>query len=137
MALPPVLGFRIHPESAEFDEHHRNDQDDQELKDVLAELRELLDDGLGDQLDVTYILATDPNLELRGKVKEIQLNAETHDEEGNTVLVKVEINRWQLPHMHRGVGVTANVYCGRRPIGYVWFHDLIAFIQSRILFRYF
>lgn len=110
---------------------------DKKLADVRTELRELLEDGLGDRLDVTYILATDPNLELHGKVKEIHLNAEVQGDEGTAVLIKVEIDKQQLPHLHRGVTVTANVYCGRRPIGYVWFHDLIAFIQSRILFRYF
>ncbi len=34
-----------------------------------------------------------------------------------------------------GATVTAKVYCGRRSLGYVWFHDLLAFVQSRILFR--
>ena len=30
---------------------------------------------------------------------------------------------------------TAKVYVGRASIGYVWFHDLISFVQSKILFR--
>ena len=81
--------------------------------------------------------ATDPNLELQGTVKEIDLSTEVHEEEGSTVLIKVTIDKAQLPHLRRGVTVTAKVYCGRRPLGYVWFHDLLAFIQSRILFRYF
>jgi hypothetical protein len=33
--------------------------------------------------------------------------------------------------------VTAQVFCGYRPLGYVLLHDVIAFVQSRILFRYF
>jgi hypothetical protein len=33
--------------------------------------------------------------------------------------------------------VNAKVYCGQRSIGYTWFHDLLAFIESKILFRYF
>ena len=31
--------------------------------------------------------------------------------------------------------VTAPIACGKRPLGYVWFHDVLAFIQSQILFR--
>jgi hypothetical protein len=27
------------------------------------------------------------------------------------------------------------INCGPRSLGYVWFHDLIAFVQSQILFR--
>lgn len=100
-------------------------------------LRELLEDGLDDRLPVTYILATDPNDELQGKIQEIHHNAEVRGEEGNTVLIRVAIEKDELPHLRPGATITANVYCGRRSIGYVWFHDLIAFIQSRILFRYF
>ena len=37
----------------------------------------------------------------------------------------------------RAPTVTAKVYCGRRPLGYVLLHDVIEFIQSRVLFRFF
>ena len=104
-------------------------------------LQELLDNKWGDELDdrlkVTFILATDPHDELRGWIQEIHHQAEVRGEEGNTVLIKVDIRRDELPHHRPGAEVTANVYCGRRSVGYVWFHDLIAFVQSRILFRYF
>jgi hypothetical protein len=35
-----------------------------------------------------------------------------------------------------GADVKAKIHCGRAAIGYVWFHDLWEFIQSRILFRF-
>jgi len=93
-------------------------------------------------LDVEFILATDPNTTYVGKVKDISLSAEVReDDEGNTVLIKVEISddvKRQLPHPLRpGTTVTAKVDCGYRPIGYVLFHDLFAFVQSKILFRWF
>jgi len=101
-------------------------------------LKELLDDGLDDRLPVTYIMATDPNVEFVGRVAEIHGRAEAHSEEGNTVLIKLAIDDAELPHPLRpGATATAKVYCGRRAIGYCWFHDLIAFVQSRILFRFF
>ncbi len=53
------------------------------------------------------------------------------------MLVKVKIDKADLSAPRLGVGVTAKVYCGRRPLGYVLLQDVIAFIQSRILFRYF
>ncbi len=109
-----------------------------ENRSLRIRLCELLDDGIDDRLlSVTFILATDPNEKLQGKVTEIEWKAEVRGEEGNTVLVKVEIDKDQVPHLRPGQTVTANLYCGRRAIGYVWFHDLLAFIQSRILFRYF
>jgi hypothetical protein len=35
-----------------------------------------------------------------------------------------------------GADVKAKIHCGRAAIGYVWFHELWEFIQSRILFRF-
>jgi hypothetical protein len=86
-------------------------------------------------LPVTYIVATDPGTKHHGTVSEVSKSAEVHGEEGNTVLIKVAIDKSELSNLRPGATVTAKVYCGRRPIGYVWFHDLIAFVQSRILFR--
>lgn len=97
----------------------------------------------GEPLPVTYILATDPGTKLHGTVKEIQRIAEVRGEEGNTVLIKVAIDRNDIDHngkdpsnLRPGASVSAKVRCGRRSLGYVWFHDVLAFIQSRILFRF-
>ncbi len=87
------------------------------------------------RLDVTYILATEPGTWHHGKVSEVAESAEVRGDEGNTVLVKVAINKHDLPGPRPGATVSAKVYCGRQAVGYVWFHSLIAFIQSHILFR--
>jgi hypothetical protein len=34
-----------------------------------------------------------------------------------------------------GADVKAKIHCGRAPVGYVLFHDLWEFLQSRVLFR--
>jgi multidrug efflux pump subunit AcrA (membrane-fusion protein) len=94
----------------------------------------------GDQeLYVRYVLATDPGTEREGWIKEVGRSAEVHGEEGSTVPVKVTIDRNVLKeeHVRPGATVSAQVYCGRRPIGFVWFHDLVAFVQSKVLFRFF
>lgn len=93
---------------------------------------------MGADLPVKFILATDPATEYEGRVKEAHLSAEVRGEEGNTVLLRVAFDKSQLPPSPRpGAGVQAQVHCGRASIGYVWFHDLVAFVQSRILFRFF
>jgi hypothetical protein len=51
--------------------------------------------------------------------------------------VKVAIDKADVPNRQPGATVTGQVYCGRRSLGFVLLHDVIAFIQSRILFRYF
>jgi hypothetical protein len=95
----------------------------------------------GEALEAQFILATDPDTPHVGNVKEIGESAEPRGDEGNTVPIKVEITeevKQRLPQPLRpGAEVTARVKCGSRPIGYVLFHDLIAFFQSKILFRWF
>jgi multidrug efflux pump subunit AcrA (membrane-fusion protein) len=93
--------------------------------------------GLGESLEVPYILATEPGTTRYGKVTEIQRSAEVHGEDGNTVLIKVAIDKNDIPQLQPGAGVTAKVDCGRRPLGYVLLHDVFEFIQTRILFKFF
>ena len=88
-------------------------------------------------LRVEFILATDPGTTYEGTVKEIHLSAEVRGEEGNTVLIKVAVDKEKLPQPLRpGATVTTKVDCGTRPIGYVLFHDAIGWFRSRILFRF-
>jgi hypothetical protein len=91
----------------------------------------------GRELTVDYILATDPGTRHHGNVKEIHEQAEVRGEAGNTVLVRVTIDpeRHEKEELGAGATVTARIACGKRPLGYVWFHDVLAFIQSQILFR--
>jgi hypothetical protein len=93
-------------------------------------------DGKRD-LEVDYILATDPGTRHRGVVEEIHEQAEVHGEEGNAALVKVQIDpgRHEREELGAGATVTARIACGRRSLGYVWFHDVLSFIQTQILFR--
>ena len=86
-------------------------------------------------LKVTYRLATDPGVDHEGRVREVHRIAEVHGEEGNTVMVKVAINKADLDYLRPGADVMAKIHCGRRSMGYVWFHDVINFIHSRVLFK--
>ena len=86
-------------------------------------------------LQVSYILATDPGTSHVGHVTEMHAAAQVRGDEGNTVLLRVAIDKSQLKDMRPGSTVSAKVDCGNRSIGYVWLHDLVSFVQSRILFR--
>ncbi len=94
----------------------------------------------GDLL-VEFMLFSDPDTTHKGKVKEIGESAEPRGDEGNVVPIRVEITdevKAKLPQPLRPeTEVTAKVYCGRRPVGYVLFHDLIAFLRAKVLFRWF
>jgi multidrug resistance efflux pump len=92
-----------------------------------------------EKLPVTFYLATNPGKELQGQVEEIHRSAEVRGEEGNTVVVRVSFDQEALRATNSdpkiGATATAKVHCGRRAIGYVWFHDLVDFVRAKILFR--
>jgi multidrug efflux pump subunit AcrA (membrane-fusion protein) len=110
---------------------------------VVEHLRRIRQVERDAQLQVTFILATHPAEKLTGTVHEIHTSAEVSGEEGNTVRMEVAFEQDQLlrlvanpqSDLQVGADVKAKILCGRAPIGYVWFHDLWEFIQSRILFR--
>ena len=68
---------------------------------------------------------------------DVQKIAEVRGDEGNVVLVRVAINKDDLAadEIRPGATVSAKVDCGWASVGYVWFHDAISFVQSRILFH--
>ena len=56
----------------------------------------------------------------------------------NTVLVRVAFDKQVLATEPRpGATVNGKIYVGRASIGYVWFHDLISFVQRKIIFQFF
>ncbi len=108
---------------------------------IVQAQREREKKGESGDLPVTFFLATDPGDEFDGTIKEIHYSAEVRGEEGNTVLIKVEIadsvDRDLFPDLRPGAEVTAKVYCGKRSVGYVLLYKAFAFVQSRIIFPWF
>ncbi len=91
-----------------------------------------------EHLPVRYQTMTKPGVTHEGKIKDIHRTAEIRGEEGNTVLIRVAIDKNDVTgDLRPGATVRAKVYCGRAPIGYVWFHDLVSFWQTKIWFRLF
>lgn len=92
---------------------------------------------MGKELTVEFIMASDPAKTLYGTIDRIHEAAEVRGEEGSTVLIVVKINKEDIKDLRPGAGLTAHVVCGRRSLGYVLFHDLVAWIQSRVIFSWF
>ncbi|WP_428306832.1 efflux RND transporter periplasmic adaptor subunit [Lacipirellula sp.] len=122
---------------------------------IRAQLHELQAKDPKAQLEVTFILKTNVDVEdkLAGRVTYIAPSAEAEGEKGNLVPMTVAFDQTELAklgpegvateqaiaalkeHLKVGADVRAKIRCGTKPIGYVWFHELWEFIQSRILFR--
>jgi multidrug efflux pump subunit AcrA (membrane-fusion protein) len=133
---------------------------------VVRYLKELQADDPNATLEVTFMLASYPGADLRGRVIRTDTSAEVVGESGNAVRMVVAFSQDELlmllpgateesiaelkrdptaaaealaeikRNLKVGADVKAKIHCGREPIGYVWFHELWEFIQSRILFRF-
>lgn len=86
-------------------------------------------------LDVTFAAATEPGREYHGTIADVGPAAEPYGDEGNVVRVRTAIDKRQLAELHPGADVRVRIHCGSRSLGYVLFHDVWNFVQSRILFR--
>jgi len=88
----------------------------------------------GQPLRVTFLLASHPEQPLVGEVTHLERVAASSEDGAHTVRLRVAVDKAKLPQLRSGLTATAKVHCGRRPIGYVWFHDLLEFAQAKVLF---
>lgn len=110
---------------------------------IVERLQTLRADDPQAQLEVEFVLATHTGEPITGRVVRIDTSAEVHDDDGNSVRMRVAFPQEALralvsdptTELKVGADVKAKVLCGKRAIGYVWFSDLFEFVQSRILFR--
>jgi multidrug efflux pump subunit AcrA (membrane-fusion protein) len=92
--------------------------------------------GKTERLEVKYVLATNPGRSLTGNVIDIHESTEMHDEKGQSVRIRVEIDEKGINKEEKrpGASASAKVRCGWAPMAYTWFHEAMEFIQSRVLF---
>jgi hypothetical protein len=107
-------------------------EDGDALKTSLANIKResFIDDN------VTFILYTESDRSLKGRIVEIGEIADIRGEEGNTVLIKVAIDKSELRDLRPGAQVSAKIACGRSSLGYRWLHQVIAWVQ-KTTFKYF
>ncbi len=85
-------------------------------------------------LGVSFILATSPDRQLFGRVKRLGERSQV-DESGEAfVLATVEIDAREIAGPVPDASVLAKIDCGRRRIGYVWFHDAVDAVWRYLLF---
>jgi multidrug efflux pump subunit AcrA (membrane-fusion protein) len=89
----------------------------------------------GAALRVTYRPAAEPSIDRTAELSEVHFAAEVRGEEGNTVLAKATLTGDALPALRPGAEAAAKVYCGTRALGYVWLHDAVDFVRTKVWFR--
>lgn len=89
-------------------------------------------------LKVTFILRSAPGKTYQATLGWMSSETET-DETGQLstrarVSLDEKVFSGDQPDLRPGSGVVSRIYCGKRPLGYVWFHEVVDFIQRRVLF---
>lgn len=84
----------------------------------------------GAELDVSFVLATEPGAQRRGTLTRLGMRTEVAEPDGAFVPALVKIDRNEIPELMPGATVTAKIDCGRRAVGYVWLHDLLDAVRS-------
>jgi hypothetical protein len=69
-------------------------------------------------------------------VTDVAKDTRSFGESGPTVLVTVEIDQNRIPktQLRPGATVIPHIHTGQRPIGFVWFHELIHTVRTKLLF---
>ena len=90
--------------------------------------------SLSPDLDVDFLVASEPGRVYRGKIQDVSLSSEADDALHSHVRVVVAIDREQMEQPRAGATAIPRIRCGRKPLGYVWLHEFIDAIRTRLLF---
>ena len=87
-----------------------------------------------ESLLVEFMLSSHPGLPLTGRVIEVDQTAVTREGFGNTVRIRVAVDKEQIPELRNDASVNARIQCGQKSLGYVWFHDLIDSVWGQLVY---
>lgn len=87
-----------------------------------------------DPLPITFILGTTPDETYETSFDDLALSSEIDEQGELTVRATAPVPAGSLSATRPGASVYAQIDCGKRPLGYVWFRELIEFTQRRVLF---
>jgi multidrug efflux pump subunit AcrA (membrane-fusion protein) len=83
---------------------------------------------------VELVLATDPTTKYSATIRSIALRSEPDQQGHPTVRVTAALDQRINTGLRPGAMVVARIHCGPRSLGFVWFHDLLEVIRTRVLF---
>lgn len=81
-------------------------------------------------LPVEFLLETNPEVTYEGKIKKISNRSVSSTDNESVFEVYIEMDVKSLPKAFIGAEVRAKINCGKKPLGYVLFGDVIEFIQG-------
>jgi multidrug efflux pump subunit AcrA (membrane-fusion protein) len=86
-----------------------------------------------EDLEVDFILMTEPGRTHYGKIVEVGDATESHEEQGNIVPIRVRPNE-KITTSRPGATVTADVHCGTAPLGWSLLHEAWEWLEANLFF---
>ncbi|MFN5709969.1 MAG: HlyD family efflux transporter periplasmic adaptor subunit [Planctomycetota bacterium] len=86
------------------------------------------------QLETEFVLATNPNVRIKGRLLRIAERAEADPNGSLAFRAIVEVDKAGLTNPQPGAGVSARVNCGQQPVGFVWFFQIVDFVRTHLWF---
>lgn len=81
-------------------------------------------------LRVEYALATEPESMHEATIDRIAMTTDL-DRDGEAIVrAEVRLEPTAVPVARPGATVVARIHCGRRPLGYVWFHEALHAVRT-------
>ena len=101
----------------------------------LGYIMQAMKENENEPLDVEFRVATNPNVLLKGTLeqKNVAARADTGQSGVPEFRAIVDADVSDLEDLKPGAGVTANVRCGRRPLGFVWSYQVIDWLRLNVL----
>ncbi len=90
----------------------------------------------GKPLEVEYILATDPSFKHKGTLlpDAIHARAELDPDDGPVCKLRVRPETMEGISRRPGAKVIGDVVAGRRSAAFVWFHEVVEWVQANLIF---
>lgn len=90
----------------------------------------------GEPLPVEYILSTNPSVTHTGSLPQSAVHQRAELDTADGAVVKLRVHPDSLEGISRRPGskVIADVIAGKRSAAFVWFHEVVEWVQSNVLF---
>ena len=85
-------------------------------------------------LTVRYLFLSVPGGQYSGTLESVELATQLDEFQQLSTAAFVAVDASEIESPHPGMEVLARINCGSRSIGFVWFREVIEFVQSRLLF---
>jgi hypothetical protein len=112
-----------------------------ELELLMPEKRmKYLDDAIaqadGQPLEVDFIQSTNPSRDHKGKLYpgDVHYRAELDPTDGAVIKLRVKPDTLEGLSRKPGSRVIADVVCGKRSAAFVWFHEVVEWVQANVIF---